>query len=265
MFVALELISIPTYVLLYLGRRDAQGQESAAKYFFLSVLSSAILLYGFSFLYGVGGSTQLTAVRAALAEPGRRPRDFRAFSKVAVALIFAGLCFRITAVPFHFYAPDVYQGTTYPNAALLSVMPKAAGFVVLARMLLAAMPGMELYAWRVALVISVLTMTMGNVLALWQDDLRRLLAYSADRERGLHAHRLGRGDWPRAIRPGSGTARRRLWFYLVVYAAATIGGVRRAWSTWAGPNAAWRAWKNWPGSGEPAPWPPRCWPFSCSV
>ncbi len=81
LFVGLELISIPTYVLLYLGRRDAQGQESAAKYFFLSVLSSAILLYGFSFLYGVGGSTQLAAVRATLADAGRCPRGFGPFRR----------------------------------------------------------------------------------------------------------------------------------------------------------------------------------------
>ena len=127
MFVALELISIPTYVLLYLGRRDAECQEATAKYFFLSVLASAILLYGFSFLYGVGGSTQLSAVRAALDGTTPLPAGFTVFARLAMVLVFAGLCFKIAAVPFHFYAPDVYQGTTYPNAALLSVVPKAAG------------------------------------------------------------------------------------------------------------------------------------------
>ncbi len=121
------MISIPTYVLLYLGRRDAASQEAPAKYFFLSVLSSAILLYGFSFLYGIAGSTELAAVRAALDGTKPLPPGFAVFSKLAMALVFGGLCFRITAVPFHFYAPDVYQGTTHPNAALLSVVPKAAG------------------------------------------------------------------------------------------------------------------------------------------
>lgn len=221
LFVALELISIPTYVLLYLGRRDAPGQESAAKYFFLSVLSSAIVLYGFSFLYGVGGSTQLTAVRAALADPAA-PLGFRAFSKVALALLFGGLCFRITAVPFHFYAPDVYQGTSYPNAALLSVIPKAAGFVVLARLLVAAMPGMEVYAWRTAAVIAVLTMTTGNVLALWQDDLRRLLAYSSIAHAGYMLIGLAVALATRN-EPGSWNGLAALGFYLVVYAAATLG------------------------------------------
>jgi NADH-quinone oxidoreductase subunit N len=221
LFVALELISIPTYVLLYLGRGDAQGQESTAKYFFLSVLSSAIVLYGFSFLYGVGGSTQLAALRAALADPAA-PTALRAFSKVAVAFMLGGLCFRITAVPFHFYAPDVYQGTSYPNAALLSVIPKAAGFVVLVRLLLVAMPGMEFYAWRAAAVIAVLSMTTGNVLALWQDDLRRLLAYSSIAHAGYMlmglAVALATGN-----ASGSWNGLAALGFYLVVYAAATLG------------------------------------------
>ena len=136
LFVGLELISIPTYVLLYLGRRDAQCQEAAAKYFFLSVLVSAILLYGFSFLYGVAGSTELAAVRAALDGAAAAARRVsRPSPKLAMVLVFAGLCFKIAAVPFHFYAPDVYQGTTHPNAALLSVVPKAAGLVAMVRIL----------------------------------------------------------------------------------------------------------------------------------
>jgi NADH-quinone oxidoreductase subunit N len=221
LFVALELISIPTYVLLHLGRRDARGQEAAAKYFFLSVLSSAIVLYGFSFLYGAGGSTQLAALRATLADAAL-PTGFRAFSNVAMALMFGGLCFRITAVPFHFYAPDVYQGTTYPNAALLSVIPKAAGFVALTRLLLATMPGMEPYAWRTAVVIAALTMTVGNVLALWQDDLRRLLAYSAIAHAGYMLIGLAVG-LATGNAPGAWNGLAALGFYLVVYAAATIG------------------------------------------
>jgi NADH-quinone oxidoreductase subunit N len=227
LFVALELISIPTYVLLYLGRRDAECQEAAAKYFFLSVLSSAILLYGFSFLYGLGGSTELSAVRAAMDGTKLPIAGFAAFSRLAMVLVFAGLCFKIAAVPFHFYAPDVYQGTTYPNAALLSVVPKAAGFVVLVRILVAALPGMGPQAWQIVLVISVLTMTLGNTMALWQNDLRRLLAYSSIAHAGymLLALAVGMasggtaGDWN-----GIGA----LWFYLVTYAAATLGAFAAA-------------------------------------
>jgi NADH-quinone oxidoreductase subunit N len=222
LFVGLELISIPTYVLLYLGRHDVECQESTVKYFFLSVLSSAILLYGFSFLYGVSGSTNLMAIQKSLGDAATLPTGFAVLLRATLALIFAGLCFKIAAVPFQFYAPDVYQGTTYPNAALLSVVPKAAGLVALVRLLVAAMPGMEPYSWRVVVVISVLTMTFGNVLALWQDNLRRLLAYSSIAHAGYLLIGLAVGlATGNAQGPLGGVG--ALGFYLVVYAAATIG------------------------------------------
>jgi NADH-quinone oxidoreductase subunit N len=222
LFAGLELISIPTYVLLYLGRRDAACQESAAKYFFLSVLSSAILLYGFSFLYGMAGSTSLAAIRAALDGTNNLPAGSVALAKLAMVLCFAGLCFKIAAVPFHFYAPDVYQGTTHANAAFLSVVPKAAGLLALVRILVIVMPHMEPYSWRVVLLISALSMTVGNVMALWQDDLRRLLAYSSIAHTGYMliglAAELASGNTAGQL---DGVA--ALGFYLVTYAAATIG------------------------------------------
>jgi NADH-quinone oxidoreductase subunit N len=150
------------------------------------------------------------------------PSGFGPLATLALVLTLAGLCFKIAAVPFHFYAPDVYQGTTHPNAALLSVMPKAAGLVALVRILVIATPHMEPHWWRVVLVISVLTMTLGNVMAFWQDDLRRLLAYSSIAHSGYMLIGLAvslatsqvAGRW-------SGLA--ALWFYLATYAAATIG------------------------------------------
>jgi NADH-quinone oxidoreductase subunit N len=235
LFVSLELISIPTYILLYLGRRDAAGQEASAKYFFLSVLASAMLLYGFSFLYGTAGSTQLSAIRQAMENPAAMGAAFGPLVKVALVLIFAGLSFRVVAVPFHFYAPDVYQGTSHPNAALLSVLPKAAGLLVLARLLLVAMPGAESYAWRIALVLAVLTMTVGNALALWQDHLRRLLAYSSIANAGFMLIGLAAGLATATAKTATTTAATTVsasgaWdgvaamlFYLVVYAAATLG------------------------------------------
>ncbi len=221
LFLGLEMISIPTYVLLYLGRRDAACQESTVKYFFLSILSSAILLYGLSFLYGAAGATRLTTIEAALgAQAG--PAGFAMLAKLGLALVLAGLCFKIAAVPFHFYAPDVYQGNSYPNAALLSVVPKAAGLAAAARILLLAAPGAEPYSWQVVAAISVLTMTVGNVLALWQDDLRRLLAYSSIAHAGYMliglavALAAGNASGPLG---GVGAAA----FYMAVYAAATLG------------------------------------------
>lgn len=179
LFVGLELVSIPTYVILYVGRNDARGQEAASKYFFLSILSSAVLLYGFSFLYGAAGSTRLEHIAAALSQSSEQAPLNTTLVPIALLLLFAGLAFRLTAVPFHFYAPDVYQGTSNANAGLLSTLPKIAGLLVLARILLTALPGWESLGWKVTLVVSILTMTIGNVLALWQTNVRRLLAYSS--------------------------------------------------------------------------------------
>ena len=225
LFLGLELVSIPTYIMLYLGKRDAHGQEATAKYFFLSILSSALLLYGFSFLYGLAGSTRLDVLYAQLAAHPDSTMVIK-LAPVALLLVFAGLGFRMTAVPFHFYAADVYQGTNNPNAGVLSTLPKIAGLLALVRLVVASMPGQESLAWRVALVMSVLTMTLGNVMALWQDNIRRLLAYSSIAHGGymLIGVAVGlavaaRGGTGGEEINGVGTA----LFYLTVYCLATIG------------------------------------------
>ncbi len=242
LFLGLELISIPTYILLYLGRRGAQSQEtpsqetpsqetpsqetpsleSTTKYFFLSILASAMLLYGFTFLYGTAGTTDLAGIGERLSERLSDPvlsKMFGPLAMLAMILIFAGLGFKIAAVPFHFYAPDVYQGTTHTNAALLSVLPKAAGLVVLIRILVQTIPGVEP---RVAVVLSVLTMTLGNMMALWQNNLRRLLAYSSIAHAGYMLIGLSVAlAMPGG--PGSWNGLGALLFYLSVYAVATIG------------------------------------------
>src|SRR5712692_5275484 len=133
LFLALELISIPTYVLLYLPRHDNPAQEAAMKYFLLSVFSSALVLLGFSYLYGLAGTTNLPALADALGVTGAGRISGVAIA--ALVLVIAGLGFRITAVPFHFYAPDVYQGTSPGAAALLAFIPKLAGFAALVRVL----------------------------------------------------------------------------------------------------------------------------------
>jgi NADH-quinone oxidoreductase subunit N len=222
LFLGLELIAIPTYLLLYLGRRNAAAEESAAKYFFLSVLASALLLYGFSFLYGTTGSTDLGAIAAGLAQPAAGQDALAGLARIALVFVFAGLGFKIAAVPLHFYAPDVYQGTTQLNAALLSVVPKAAGLVALVRIGL-LMPGLESHAWRIALALAVVTMTYANVLALWQDNLRRLLAYSSIAHGGTMLIGLAAGLAMAGAGPASWDGIAGLVFYLCVYAVATIG------------------------------------------
>jgi NADH-quinone oxidoreductase subunit N len=219
-FVGLETISIPTYIMLYLGPRDLASNEATTKYFFLSILASAILLYGLSFLYGLAGSTDLGVIHQRLAALAGGPSD--GLAKIALVLILGGLSFKIAAVPFHFYAPDVYQGTTSANAGLLSVLPKAAGLAVLVRLLAAMMPVVQPYAWALLAAIAVLTMTVANVTALWQTNLRRLLAYSSV----AHAGTMLIGLAVYAASPGIGVywdGIAALLVYLIVYAVATIG------------------------------------------
>lgn len=228
LFASLELISIPTYLLLFLGRRDRYSQEAAAKYFFLSVLSSATLLYGFSFLYGAAGTTSISGIGSALAA-NADTQISAGISALALVLIFAGLAFRIAAVPFHFYAPDVYQGTTNVNAGLLSVIPKVAGIVVLIRLLVVAVPTEQRLGWQIALVLAILTMTLGNVTALWQNRIRRILAYSSIAQTGYLligisvAFMANESSLDATTLGASRTGVPAVLLYLITYALATAG------------------------------------------
>lgn len=222
MFLALELVSIPTYVLLYLGRRDRIGGEATLKYFLLSIFSSAIVLYGMTWVYGVAGNTNFSAIREILA--ARAPHTADGLLEVAFALLVAGLCFRIAAVPFHFYAPDVFQGTTASNAALLSLVPKVVGFVALIRLLPLASASEswqrllpEFNAKLLLGSLAVVSMFVGNLLALRQKHLYRLMAYSSIAHAGYMLIGLTVGD----VAPVSG--REALLFYLATYGLMTIG------------------------------------------
>ncbi len=187
LFVSLELISIPTYVLLYLGRRDRATSEATLKYFYLSILSSALLLYGMSFLYGITGTTALRELPdlaqashlAAASALDRLGIETGTLIYLALVLIAAGLGFKMAAVPFHFYAPDVYQGATNANAGLLAIAPKIAGVLAFVRLLVLSFPEAATSAWQLSLILAIMTMTLGNVCALWQQNVRRLLAYSS--------------------------------------------------------------------------------------
>jgi len=234
LFLALELISIPTYVLLYLPRSTRHTQEAAMKYFLLSVFSSGLLLFGFSYLYGVTGTTNIPAIIDAIA-PGREvlaKAPVRGLILISLVMVVAGLGFRVTAMPFHYYAPDVYQGTTTPSAALLSVVPKIAGFAALIRVL-GFMPAesggnpaalgedVPSLLWMMAAA----TMTVGNILALWQDNIRRLLAYSSVANAGYML--IGLAAVPGLAQPGAEPPLvggvEALLFYLAAYAAMTVG------------------------------------------
>jgi NADH-quinone oxidoreductase subunit N len=226
LFLALELVSIPTYVFLYLPRRERQSPEATTKYFLLSIFSSAIMLYGFSFLYGAVGTTHLEAIHRALAHfPGNQTP---VILLIAAACIVAGLSFRITAVPFHFYAPDVFQGSHAGAGAMLAFLPKVVGFIALLRIVqteaslsYADSAAHNLRLWCAALfwLTAVASMILGNVLALWQRNIKRLLAYSSISHAGYMLVGLAVTQHPTAI---AGVA--ALLFYLVAY-GATIAGV----------------------------------------
>jgi NADH-quinone oxidoreductase subunit N len=223
LFLALELVSIPTYVLLYLPRRGQVNQEATIKYMLLSIFSSAITLYGMSLLYGAAGTTSLEGIRAALhSQPQQATGNL---IRMAAALLIAGLSYRIAAVPFHFYAPDVFQGVTSACAAMLSYTPKVVGFVALVRLLplagglgLVETPDGAPTPRLLLAAMAFATMVLGNILALRQQNLYRLLAYSSIAHAGYMLIGLVVGA-SGAIIDGVSA----LLFYLAVYGVMTIG------------------------------------------
>jgi NADH-quinone oxidoreductase subunit N len=222
LFLALELVSIPTYVLLYRPRRGEANQEAAIKYMLLSIFSSAIVLYGMCMLYGAAGTTNLAGIAETFG--GETPESSATLIRLAIALLIAGLSFRLGAVPFHFYAPDVFQGIPSAAAAMLSYVPKVVGFVALLRLLplvggLGVAEAVDGPSARVLLAaLAIATMTLGNLLALRQENLYRLMAYSSVAHAGYMLIGLvveGAND------DVSGVG--ALLFYLATYGLITIG------------------------------------------
>lgn len=235
LFVGLELVSIPTYLLLYLSRRTETTQEAATKYFYLSIFSSAMFLFGVAYLYGMTGVSNLKAISYVFhSSPTVFPVGF---GIIAVVFVMAGLGFRIAAVPFHFYAPDVYEGSPTVIAALLAWVPKAIGILAIVRVLTSVLGGSVAIADKAVVfcwVIAVVTMTLGNTVALLQDNLKRLLAYSSIAHAGYLMIGIAvafRDDLSGADAAYLGV--QAVIFYLAAYAVMTLGafGVIIALST----------------------------------
>ncbi len=189
MYLSLELVSISSYILSGFTKEEARADEASLKYVIYGAFSSGLMLYGISLLYGLTGETNIYSLNQALAAGGAP----RVTILVAVVLMLVGLGYKISAVPFHFWTPDVYEGAPITVTAFLSVTSKAAGFAMLIRFFkiafidLSAQPvvaGMwEIFRgfnWTdIIAVLSVLTMTVGNLVAIWQSNMKRLLAYSS--------------------------------------------------------------------------------------
>jgi NADH-quinone oxidoreductase subunit N len=175
LYLAIETTSIPLYVLAGFMKGDDKSTESGMKYFLFGALTSGVMLYGFSLLYGFTGETNLYRLAMALQSPDLSPWLVGG----VLALILVGFSFKVAAVPFHFWTPDVYEGAPTPITAFLSTASKAAGFAVLMRVMLAAFPGIAGSWTAVLAAVSVATMTLGNLLAIPQKNIKRFLAYSS--------------------------------------------------------------------------------------
>ena len=180
LYLAIETTSIPLYVLAGFMLSDKRSTEAGFKYLLFGAMTSAIMLYGFSLLFGFAGTTNLYEL-ASMAVAGQLPLGV---ALGLVVLIVVGLGFKVSIVPFHFWAPDVYTGAPTPVAGFLSTASKAAGFAVVLRLFMTAFQGTDLtdlsYSWASILaVLAAITMTLGNLVALKQTNIKRLLAYSS--------------------------------------------------------------------------------------
>jgi NADH-quinone oxidoreductase subunit N len=213
-FIALEFLSIPAYMMAAWRKRDIKSNEAGVKYFLLGVFASAILLYGMSLLYGISNSTKLTDIAIYLGD------DLTAIRALAVVFVVFGFAFKISAVPFHSWAPDAYQGAPTPVTAFLSVASKAAGFVAMVVVVYLAFPGSKDVWQPVFWILAALTMTVGNLLALKQTNIVRMLAYSSISQGGFILMPLAvAGETPTA----ANDALRAVVTYLIVYAATNLG------------------------------------------
>jgi NADH-quinone oxidoreductase subunit N len=209
-FVALEFLSIPAYMLAAWRKRDVKSNEAGLKYFLLGVFASAVMLYGMSLMYGAAGSTVLTKI--AEVANGKS-----ALIALAVVFVVIGFAFKVSAVPFHTWAPDTYEGAPTPITAFLSVASKAAGFVALMVLVLVGFPA-AFKVWQPLFwVLSALTMTIGNLMALRQKNIVRLLAYSSVAQGGFIM-------MPMAVAHKAGAeAVTSIVSYLIIYAATNLG------------------------------------------
>ena len=196
-FVALELLSIPAYLMVAWRKRDPKSNEAGLKYYLMGVFASAVMLYGMSLLFGVSGTTILSGIADSI-ESGDGSSSVMT---LGIVFVVAGFAFKVSAVPFHTWAPDVYEGAPTPVTAFLSVASKAAGFVALLALIFVGFYELSNIWEPLIWVLSALSMTVGNLVALRQKNIVRLMAYSGVAQTGfmiaplaVAGHSLTTGD-----------------------------------------------------------------------
>ncbi len=212
-FVSLETLSISSYLLTGYMKRDPRSNEAALKYLLIGASSSAVLLYGVSLLYGLsGGETTLSAIATGIAQANG---NLSLGLVVSLVFVIAGIAFKISAVPFHQWTPDVYEGSPTPVVAFLSVGSKTAGFALAIRLLVTAFPLVSAEWHFVFTALAILSLVLGNIVALAQTSMKRMLAYSSIAQAGFVM--IG-------MIIGTETGYASMVFYLFVYLFMNLGG-----------------------------------------
>lgn len=209
LYLGLELMALSTYILAGVKRHDIKSNEAAMKYFLLGGFSSALLLYGMSLLYGITTTTDIYKIAQYLQQKETTPVLLLSMSLIAVAFAF-----KIAAAPFHMWAPDVYEGAPTSVTAFMSVGPKAAGFAVIGRVFYVAFYNLQTDWTAVFIAIAILTMAVGNILAIVQTNIKRMLAYSSIAHAGYAL--LG-------VIAGTNEGLNAMMIYLLIYAFMNIG------------------------------------------
>ncbi len=211
-FLGLEVMSVSLYVLAGFNRANKKSNEAGLKYFMLGAFSTGFMLYGMALIYGATGTTRLYKIASIVGQMTLPSSNIMLVA--GMLLMMTGFAFKIAAAPFHMWTPDVYEGAPTPMTAFMSAGPKAAGFAALLRIFLVALPTLQVEWSQVLWVLAVLTMTVGNITALRQDNIKRVLAYSSIAHAGYALVGFTAGN-------GTGTA--GILFYMLSYAFMNIG------------------------------------------
>jgi NADH-quinone oxidoreductase subunit N len=219
LYISLEMTSIPLYILAGLLRTDTRSQEASVKYVLLGAMSSAILLYGMALIYGATGTTDLREIATVATTQLKTSNLLLLLGEI---FVFTGLGFKVSAVPFHMWAPDIYEGAPTPSTLFFSVGSKAAGFAGLLRIFVYGGLGIasSIYIWALVAIVAALTMTLGNVVALLQSNIKRMMAYSSIGQAGYLLLGLAALMINPASAALSGTA---ILAFLAVYVVTNIG------------------------------------------